>query len=174
MNIQYRRLTPADLKAYRELRLESLKNHPENFGSNFKEESAKPKLAFETYIQEQSADKFILGAFDNEKLIGICGFFREEKKKCNHFGTIIQMYVRKAYGGKGVGLNLLRAVIEEAFKIPEVEQVILGVVTTNISANKIYEEAGFKEYGLHRKYFKEGEQYFDQRFMILYREDYKS
>ncbi len=174
MNIHYRRLTPTDAKEYRQIRLESLKNYPENFGSTFEDESKKPKLGYEEYIEQEAADKFIIGAFDNDRLIGICGFFPEQKIKCRHIGMIIQMYVKEAYNGQGIGLALLRKTIEESFKIEGIEQLILGFVANNISANKIYENAGFIEYGVHKKHFKEGTQYSDQRFMVLYKEDYKS
>jgi len=169
MKISYRRLEPEDSKAYRIIRLECLEKHPENFGSIFREEKNKPKLAFETFIEEKAPDNFIFGAFDEDKLIGICGFAREPKKKTRHIGTIIQVYVKLEYSGKGIGLELLNAAKKEAFKLPEIEQLMLGVVVSNKSANVIYEKAGFQQYGLHKRYFKEGDKYFDQRLMILYR-----
>ncbi len=172
MNIIYRRLTKVDTKEYRAIRLECLKNYPLNFGSDFEEENEKPKLGYEEFIEQQSPDKFIIGAFDNEKLIGICGFFRELKRKNRHIGLIIQMHVKPEYANKGIGFNLLRAMAEEAFKLEGIEQLTLGVVSTNISANKIYEKLGFREYGVHKNHFKEGDTYFDQRFMVLYREDF--
>ena len=169
MNISYRRLEPKDSKDYRTIRLECLEKYPENFGTKLEEERDKPKLAFETFIEEKTPDKFIFGAFDGEKLIGICGFAREPRIKTAHIGTIVQMFVKPEYSGKGIGLELLNTVKNEAFKIPGIEQLMLGVVMTNKSANVIYEKAGFQQYGLHERYFKEGNKYFDQRLMILYK-----
>ncbi len=174
MNITYQTLKPSHAKQYRQIRLESLKNFPDNFGSSYEEESMRDKLAFETYIEQQTKDKFIVGAFDGEALIGICGFAGDNNKKSRHRGTIIQMYVKPAYSCKGIGLQLLQTTIDEAFKIPGIEQLVLGVITSNDSANKIYEKAGFKEFGLHKNYFKEHGRYFSQRFMILYREETKN
>lgn len=169
MPTHYRKLTPSDTQAYRAIRLECLKNFPNNFSSTFEDESAKPKLAFENYIKEQGTDKFMMGAFDGEKLMGICGFFQEQQNKTRHIGSIIQMYVQASYAGRGIGLALLQATMEEAFKNPEIEQLMLGVITTNKSANRIYEKAGFKEYGIYKKQFKAGTDYADQRLMVLYR-----
>lgn len=169
MQIQFKKLATADSRKYREIRLESLKNFPEGFGATYEEESKAIKLDFETHIEQQAIHKFIIGAFDKENLIGICGFYQEASFKTKHRGGIIQMYVKPNYKGNGIGLQLLNTTIVEAFKIPELEQLILGVVTNNISANKIYEKAGFQEYGIQRNYFKEGDKYLDQRFMILYR-----
>lgn len=126
--MHYRKLKPEDSRDYREIRLEALKNHPENFGSTFEEEMKKPKFPYETYIEEQATGDFIMGAYDDKKLIGICGFHREARKKTKHFGTIIQMHVKRDYTGKGIGRKLLTSLIEEAFKIQEIEQLLLGVV----------------------------------------------
>jgi RimJ/RimL family protein N-acetyltransferase len=167
MNIHYRKLLPADSKQYREVRLDALKNFPENFGSSYDAESAKPKLAFEIAIEQQVAGSFIVGAFDGDKLIGICGFAQETGPKVQHRGLIIQMYIQPAYQGQKFGPQLLQATITEAFKIPEVEQLALGVVANNVNAARIYERAGFKDFGLQPNYIKTGGRYLHQRLMLL-------
>jgi len=169
MSIQYRKLFPKDAKEYRKIRLECLEKYPDNFGSTFQEERIRPKLAIEESIEQQANGKFVIGVFNGEELIGICGFSQEPRPKTRHIGTIIQMYVRAEYGGKGIGLELLKMAIHEGFKIPEIEQLLLGVVATNKSANRIYEQAGFQQYGLLKNYFKAGNAYSDQRLMVLYR-----
>jgi RimJ/RimL family protein N-acetyltransferase len=169
MIIHYHKLTPADLKQYREVRLEALKNYPASFGSSYEEESASLKLGFEINIEMQVANKFMVGAFDGEKLIGICGFAQETRLKVKHRGLIIQMYVRQEYQGKKIGLKLLNATIEEAFRLPDVEQIVLGVITTNKGAEKLYQRAGFKEFGVHPNYLKVGDTYFDEKLMVLFR-----
>ena len=42
MSITYRRLLAADSKRYREIRVESLKNHPETFGSGYEQQEKMP------------------------------------------------------------------------------------------------------------------------------------
>jgi RimJ/RimL family protein N-acetyltransferase len=169
MNITYRKLSPEESRKYKAIRLQCLKNFPEYFGSTYEEQITLPKLPFETYIEEQTPDKFTVGAFDREKLIGICSVSLETRKKTRHIGEIIQMYVNSAYKGKKIGLNLLQAAMQEAFSNPEIEQLKLSVVTTNASANRIYDQAGFKEYGHLKNNFKSDGQYFDQRLMVYYR-----
>ncbi len=169
MNILYRKLQPGESGIYRKIRLESLKKFPDCFGSTYEEEIQAKKLGYETYIEEQTPGRFIIGTFADDTLIGICGFFRETSQKVKHRGAIIQMYVDPVFKGQQIGRTLLQKTIEEAFTIQEVEQLVLGVVTGNKSANKIYEDAGFKEYGFIRDYLKSDRQYADQRLMILYR-----
>lgn len=169
MSFTYRRLQPHEAGIYRSLRLEALKNHPDNFDSTYAAESAKPKLSFEESIEHQSTDRFIMGAFYNNRLIGICGFSQEPLGKFHHKGSIIQMYVNPEFKGNKTGFHLLIATANEAFITTEVEQLILGVVATNMAANRIYEQVGFKEYGFHKGYQKNGDAYSDERLMILYR-----
>ena len=111
----------------------------------------------------------MMGAFESEKLFGICGFIQELGPKVKHRGLIMQMYVQPEYQGKKLGLQLLQATIAEAFRIPTVEQIVLGVITNNLNAIKIYEQAGFKEFGLHPNYLKIGDRYFDEKLMVLFR-----
>lgn len=79
------------------------------------------------------------------------------------------MYVKPDYKGRKIGLQLLNTAVSEAFKIPELEQLLLGVATNNPSANRIYEQAGFVEYGFHKGYAKDGDRYTDERMMMLRR-----
>ena len=151
MTILYRKLEPAGARAYREIRLESLKAHPEAFGAGYEEQRKLPKLMFERAIEEPADERFVIGAYDGEDLIGICGFLPFDSKdfaELEHTGTIIQMYVRAAYRGRKIGLGLTKAVLEEAFRNPEIQQISLGVKEGNVSAQRVYEQAGFQTYRL--------------------------
>lgn len=147
MNISYRKLAAKESKLYRDIRLESLRLHPESFSSVYEEQRELPKLMFEKAIEEPIDDRFVLGAFDSEELIGICGFMpivSKENPDLSAAGKIIQVYVRAAYRGQKIGLNLVEATIDEAFKLPAIELIILGVMAGNISAIRVYEQAGFE------------------------------
>lgn len=169
MEIRYRKLTSQESGLYRTIRLECLKNAPEYFGSTYDEQIALPKLAFESYIEAQTPDKFTVGAFDEDKLIGICSVSLETRKKTKHIGEIIQMYVKPEYKGNKIGLHLLQTAMQAAFANPDIEQLLLSVVTTNEPANRVYDEAGFKEYGRLKNNFKADGSYMDQRLMVYYR-----
>ena len=172
MPIFFKKLQPKHTLSYRQVRLECLKNYPNYFGSNYEHQATLPQLYFEKIIYEQPSDKFIVGAFDGETLIGTCGFVQRSQNRCQHRGDIIQMYVQAAYQGKKIGLRLLKATVEEAFKIPEMEQIVLDVIANNIPANRIYEQVGFVEYGRFPNYYKINGEYFDLREMVIYRNSY--
>jgi RimJ/RimL family protein N-acetyltransferase len=172
MKISYRKLVSVDSTQYREIRLESLKLHPESFGSTFEEQSKLPKLMFEKAIEQPADDRFVIGAFDQQALIGICGFILivpDHNQHLSNAGAIIQMYVKSAYSGRKIGLSLVKAVIHEAFKISGLEQIELEVKKGNMSAIRVYEQAGFQTFNTEG-----GEAEINKgslRFMIIRRDD---
>ena len=169
MQLTYRKLKPNETVLYRQLRLESLKKYPDNFGSNYEAQKSKLKLGFENYIEQESIDEFIMGAFDNGQLISICGFYRQQDRRSNHRGEIIQIYVQPAYQGKNIGRTILQKTIETIFEIKEIEQIELGVFSNSKAALKIYNKVGFKEYGLQKNYLKSEDNYIDLSLMVLHR-----
>lgn len=56
------------------------------------------------------------------------------------------MYVRPAYNGRKIGLNLEKATVNEALRKPHINQIFLGVKEINPRAIRVYEQAGFLTY----------------------------
>jgi len=131
-----------------------------------------PRLKFEAYIEEASEDHFMFGGFDDEILVGLAGFDRMERKRARHRGEAVHMYVDPGYRGRNIGEKLLRAVLEEAFRLEGIEQAQLSVMAGNQGAIRLYEKVGFRTYGIQPGYFKVGDEYFDQQFMQLFKRDY--
>lgn len=141
MNINYRKLFPEERKIYRNIRLESLEKFPASFGASYQEALKIEKFRMESDIEEQTAERFVLGAFADKELIGICTFVKDE----NDTGNIYQMYVKKEYQGKNIGLGLIDAVIDEARQQFHEIEICLEVTHGNESAYRLYKKAGFKE-----------------------------
>lgn len=173
-SIIVRKLQPHESRLYRSIRLVCLKNAPDHFGSTYEEEINIPKLKFESYIEQDHEERFMFGAFDNGKLIGIVGFERMERQRARHRGEVVQMYVDAGYRGRNLGEQLLRGLIEQAFSIKGIEQLQLSVIARNRAAIQLYEKLGFQAFGVQPRYFKVGEQYLDQQFMQLLWSDYQS
>ncbi|MBL4594715.1 MAG: GNAT family N-acetyltransferase [Flavobacteriales bacterium] len=145
MSFNYRIVKPNESSKYRDIRLESLRLYSDRFFSIFEEQQLKPKLSFELFIEKELPRKFVFGCFDEDKLIGICGFYIPENSR---FGEIIQMYVKKKYQGKGHGQGLLDGVIEIAFGIDTVDEIQLGVITDASSVIQLYNKTGFINNGV--------------------------
>lgn len=173
MSITIRKLQPHESSIYREIRLACLKNSPQFFGSTYEEESQMPRLKFETYIENGERDHFLFGAFDDGMLIGITGFDRMKRVRDRHRGELVQVYVDPRYRGQNIGERLLRAVVEHAFTLDGIEQIQLSLIAGNESASRLYEKIGFGTFGIQPRYFRIGENYTDQQFMQLFKQDYQ-
>lgn len=167
-----RRLVCGEAALYRAMRLESLMHHPDCYGWTYEEEARAPQLAFESAIEEDPPDRFLVGAFRTERLIGIAGFARLARRKTLHRGEITQVYVDPAARGGGVGWTLLRTLLAMAFGLSEIEQVELGVIATNAGAIRLYASLNFEVIARLENFFKLGDDRWDQYRMRLTRETY--
>ena len=172
MKIIYRILKEEDINAYREIRLDCLRNHPDSFGSLYEIEMNSNELKFDKILRLKTNQSFLFGAFIQEELIAICGFTREERIKTKHRGKISHMYVKPVFEGKGIGKGILKNTLDEAFADDTLEIIDLGVVKSNEKAIRLYTSFGFEKYGQFEKYFKYKNNYWSFIFMDLKRENY--
>jgi RimJ/RimL family protein N-acetyltransferase len=162
ISLKVRRLEASDVVHYRELRLESLKAHPEAFGSSWESEGKKP-ISWWTECLERAT---VFGGWVNDSpLVGIAGFAVQDGVKLQHKGVLWGMYVRPQARGKGLAAALVQQVVAHARTL--VEQVCLTVVASNVAARRLYGAAGFEEYGLERRALKVGSEYYDEILMAL-------
>jgi ribosomal protein S18 acetylase RimI-like enzyme len=162
-----RKLTVDDLDALWTLRLQALSDNPEAFGSTYEETMARGKESYRWRLSQEE-DIFLLGAFEDESLIGMVGFFREEGMKTRHKGFVVSMYVLPAKRGYGAGRALMQELIARARQIAGLEQLLLAVVTTNHAAIQLYLSLGFTVYGTEPRAMKAGEHYWDEDHMVLF------
>jgi ribosomal protein S18 acetylase RimI-like enzyme len=97
----------------------------------------------------------------------MAGFFRYPLAKAQHKGRIWGVYVRESCRGRGIGRDLLVALLEKIRTCPGVEQVSLTVVSGQEAARALYRSFGFEPYGLEPRGLKVGSQYFDNEHMVL-------
>ena len=168
-NIIYKKVEINDIEQYHKIRLNCLKNHPENFGTLYDEEKKSSSFKFDEIVTEQSITDFLMGAFANERLVGICGYIQEKREKTKHIGEISGMYVSTDFSGQKIGARLLSNTIQTAFVNSNLEQIILAVADKNIIAKNLYKKYGFVEYGRLNNYFKENNKYETKVFMTLTR-----
>jgi len=139
MNLIIKTLAHQDAASYRALRLESLKSHPDNYGSNFEQENSKPILFFENEIQTLNSPNIMLGAYLDSQLIGICGLISNE---LNQF-QIVQMYVKNAFGGLGVAKELI-SFSKQLLATHHKNALVLTVYAKNLKAIELYKKCEFQ------------------------------
>ena len=141
----YRTLTVEDYPAYDALRGMALDAVPEAFGSTNQEENPHRKNRFESNVTH--AESFIMGAFDEEELVGMVGFLKLEKIKIQHKGIIWGMFVKPEMQGRGIGSELMKNTLEKAAQIDHLLQINLDVNAENQAAIRLYTNVGFTPFG---------------------------
>jgi GNAT superfamily N-acetyltransferase len=165
--VQIRLLTADDAGEWRRLRLESLENDPEAFSSSAEDPQS---LSVEDVRKRFGSDRegfFIVGAFDDGRLVGMAGFYRERGAKSRHKARVWGVYVAPGWRGHGLGRNLMRALLEHAAGIDGVEQLLISVTATQRAAGSLYRSLGFEPFGREPRALKVGERFIDEDHMLL-------
>ncbi len=162
-----RTLTEADAAAFRDIRLRALREEPTAFTSSLEEFSHQTLDKIAARFRSEPSEQFMLGAFQDDKLVGLCGFYREAMLKQRHKGNVISMYVTPEARGQGLSRALMNDVIRRVRQIAGVEQLLLGVMTTQAAARKLYESLGFVVFGREARAVRIGDNYYDEEFMVL-------
>ena len=150
MNTAYiRQLQPADHQLFFQLRMTALETHPESFGSTQDEFAAQSEEDRQRQLNGME-DSFVLGAFLEENLVGLLGFFRRKGEKLRHKGVIWGVYVLPAARRKGIARALLTEALQRSRSLNGLGAILLTVVSSNQSAKSLYESMGFTTYGQER------------------------
>ena len=158
-----RRLQQSEAAAYRTVRLDALRLHPEVFGSSYEEES---QYSLDEFARFLSPPDMALGAFVVGRLVGISGLYVPRKLKQQHKGHIVGVYVDAAHRRAGLAQALVDAAITEARKA-RLRLVQLSVTVGNEAARRLYVRMGFQTYGIERRALLVGDSYFDEELMAL-------
>lgn len=162
-------LTPADVDAYRRVRLRALAEHPEAFRSNAEEEAAKPLSWWTARLapREQSGAAFFGARTQSCELVGTAGLLFESRRNTRHTATVVGIYVAPEHAGRGLGARLLAACIDLARADDCIEILYLTVTSTNAAAIRLYERSGFTVYGREPRSMRIGGRTFDKLLMAL-------
>lgn len=145
--VAIRRLVPADLPAYKDLRDTVLAAHPEAFTSDAAPERSPDSYLSRLGLDDPEGGDFTLGAWQGERMAGAVSCERDPRTKVRHIGHVIGMMVRVDLQGCGIGRALLDACIAEAHAARGLVMLTLTVTASNASAVRVYERAGFMRYG---------------------------
>ncbi len=158
-----RAITEKDADAFIRIRRDSLRLEPRSFGAD--PDAEIDREATFRNLQAKNEEDFVLGYFDEGKLIGLLGFIRESKRKKRHKGRIWGFFVYPEYRGKGIGRALFQECLDRASAIEGLEKVILSVTAVSERALAFYQSFGFKEYGREKGSMKWEGEWLEEIFM---------
>lgn len=138
-----RRLTAADALAFRHVRLEALRLHPDAYGSTLTQWEALPESR---YIQRLE-NGVVFGLWTEKGLEGLLAYDREDGHNARHRASLHAVYVRKRLRGKGAVDLLIEAAIAQG-RADGLAQIELSVAETNTRAYDAYARHGFVRFGV--------------------------
>ena len=102
----------ADADAYRRVRLDALRLHPDAFGSAYEDEAVLDRAQFAERLAAPGFTRF--GGFADGDLVGLAGLQMRTGAKERHKARLFSMYVDAAHRGSGLAQQLIEAVIAGA------------------------------------------------------------
>ncbi len=165
--VDIRTLNPEDAAAYWHLREEALATQPLAFGQAAEEHRATTVDETAARIRNLPEHSFMLGGFDQGALVAIAMLMRQSGMKERHKAHIYGVYVTVSHRRRGLGQELIAALLRKANEEAGLEQILLDVATHQDSAVHIYRKFGFEIYGTEPRALKVGSEYVDEHHMIL-------
>ena len=157
------RLDASHALDYRTMTLEAYDRHPRAFTSSVRERATMPLNWWESRLTGKL--DVVLGAFDEGRLAGIAGLALEPREKARHKATLFGMYVSADVRQRGLGLQLVQAVLAGARTHQYLRLIKLTVTAGNDAAFNLYRRCGFVQFGLEPMAVRVGEEYFDKIHM---------
>lgn len=154
-----RRLGPADVDAFLELRRAGEASDAHFFRSTVADDEAIGRAGWEARL----ACEYVVGVDGDAGLVARGGFARMSGSKLDHKGLIWGMYVRPSHRGRGLASAVLEALLAEA--ATQVRQVLLTLYAHNTAAHALYGRHGFTVYAVEPEAIREGVAFRDEASM---------
>ena len=142
-----RQLRGEDAASYAAFRRVALLDSPLSFMSSPEDDSACAADIVRERLQHGAPNSIIIGAFAPD-LVGTLGLYRDGHIKAAHKVHLWGMHVVPTHRQQGIGARLLDAAIQHAQLLPGITTVRLSVSSTSPNAQRLYERAGFRVWGI--------------------------
>jgi GNAT superfamily N-acetyltransferase len=141
--MEVRRVRPDEWQSLRDVRLKSLADAPDAFGSTYAESLERPEEWWRNRAAgaAENDEQTLVLAWDGDEPIGIAGAFTE-----GDVWLVISMWVDPAWRRAGVGRQLLDAVVAWVRSV-DGRPIRLSVTDGNDAARRLYEDYGFRDTG---------------------------
>lgn len=139
MNIEIRKLSPDDWQIYKDLRLQMLREEPQAYSQKYEDLIKRTDEEWKENTLTDTRGELV--AFVDGKPAGMNGYAYDNPNLVFIWG----MFIRKEYRGLGLGRMLMEEIEKEIRKDAEVKKIHVSVISSQITAWKLYEKLGYKE-----------------------------
>jgi RimJ/RimL family protein N-acetyltransferase len=146
MTPEIRRIDEADAPDFVRLRRTALVDSPESFLASPEDDWASSEVAVRELLRRQP-DSVVFGAYAPQ-LVGMLGLYRESPRKAAHKARLWGMFIEATHRRQGLAARLLDAAINYARSLDGITSVQLSVSDSATGAQRVYESAGFKTWGI--------------------------
>ena len=164
---EIRRLGPEEAEAYRHLRLEGLRRHPDAFGESYADAAGKPPHHWPEMLETAG----VFGAWREGRLIATAACVTAAEwglpAHLLHKAFLIGVYTRPKARGAGFGRAVCQAAVDHARGLPRIDQIMTAVQVDNVPARTLYETLGFVVWGRQPRALKVQGRYHDEFEMAL-------
>lgn len=141
-----RPVTEADLPAWWDLRLRSLRDHPSAFGTDYQHALETGPTFVERGYFDGGANR-IFGAFTSDgDVVAQCGTYADVGKR-SHIAYIISVYTHPEHRGQGLASRLVQMGIDHLRSFPHLTSIRISVNASNHPAIHAYKKLGFVIWG---------------------------
>ncbi len=145
----------------------ALETDPWSFVESPEQLRAIPVDEYALRLRSAETANFVFGAFENNELVGMVGFYQEVPAKRRHKGWIWGVFVAPNARGRGIGKSLMLRAIEKAKTLPELDMILLTVSVNQPAPRQLYGSLGFRSIGIEPRGLKIGAQHLDEEHMVL-------
>ena len=167
VEMEIRLFTERDAQSLWDLRMLALETDPWSFVDSPEELRAITVQDFAARLRADTADNFIVGAFEQGAAIGMVGCYQEIPLKRRHKAWIWGVFVAPTARGRGIAKSLMQAAIQRAKTIPDVEMLLLTVTVNQPAPRKLYQSLGFRSFSVEPRGLKIGNESHDEENMVL-------
>lgn len=147
-----RKLNENDWKAYKALRLEALRLHPDVYGGSLANALRYSDSEWQNMLSRH--DSAFFGLFDDGTLVGSGGVFM--KDEATKTGMLIGGYIRESYRNKGYSRMIYEARIKWAKESSLFNKLIVGHRKGNEASRRANQAFDFHYVGEHEEKFGDG------------------
>ena len=164
MEYVVRELGEDDAAAFRRVRLDALRLHPEAYAASYEDEAHLNEAQFAERLTAPGLTRF--GGFAGDELVGLVGLHLRPGLKERHKASLFSMYVAASHRRSGLAQDLVATVIDRAREAGALE-LQLFVTVGNAPAQRLYRRMGFVPYGIERRAIRIGDVFYDDELMAL-------